>query len=61
MKYKDIIKNKSCLICKSEDSSRGITIMNNYICDNCIEDITMLNVRDEKYEVVRNKLKGILR
>ena len=61
MKYKEIIKNKSCLICGTENSSRGITIMSNYICNDCIEDITVLNVKDENYEVVKNKLKGILR
>ena len=61
MKYKDIVKNRSCLICGCDDSLQGITIMNNYICNDCIEGITFLNVRDEKYEEVKNKLKGILR
>ena len=60
MECKGIIKDKVCLICGSDKRSEGVTIIGNYICNECIDEITTLGVKDEIYEYIKNKLKGIL-
>ena len=60
--YKNIIedtKNK-CLICSSEKHNSGITILDNFICEDCISKINTLSINDKEYEKIKNKLKGML-
>ena len=62
LNYKEISKNdsKKCLICEKENLNTGITILGNFICEKCISDINRLTVDDEKYDLIKDKLKGIL-
>lgn len=60
MKCKNIIESKTCLLCEREKSERGLTILGNYICNKCVDEITNLSICDNKYEVIKSKLRGIL-
>lgn len=60
LKPKNIVKNKKCLLCENAVEGTGITIMGNFICESCITEINKVDVNDERYDEIKNKLKGIL-
>ena len=60
--YKDITKSnsKKCLMCGEENGESGITILKNFICEDCISEINKLKVNDKRYHEIKDKLKGVL-
>lgn len=59
IKNKDIVfKNKKvCTICNVGCYNDGIKIINKFICENCVDKITLLNCEDVRY----NKMKEIIK
>lgn len=55
---KDIWRDdkKYCIICEKENKESGIQIMNNFICEECIQRMNIMDVCSEEYEDVKNKL-----
>ena len=62
IKNKNIITNeqKQCSICNSVGISYGITILNNYICGECLQKITEADVNDSSYYKLKDKIKSII-
>ena len=56
---KDIWRDteKYCIICENECVGNGIQIMNNFICDRCLEKMNMIDINSDEYEVIKNKIK----
>ena len=57
---KDIWRDteKYCIICENECVGNGIQIMNNFICDRCLEKMNMIDINSDEYEVIKNKIKN---
>ena len=56
---KDIWRDtkKYCIICENESLGNGIQIMNNFICDKCLEKMNTIDINSDEYEVIKNKIK----
>ena len=56
---KDIWRDskKYCIICENECIGYGIQIINNFICDRCLEKMNMIDINSDEYEVIKNKIK----
>lgn len=56
---KDIWRDvkKYCIICENECIGNGIQIMNNFICDKCLEKMNMVDINSDEYELIKNKIK----
>ena len=48
---------KYCIIFENECVGNGIQIMNNFICDRCLEKMNMIDINSDEYEVIKNKIK----
>lgn len=61
LNYKKIIINeeKNCKICGEHYNNDGIIVMKNFICQKCVQDIVCMEVNDERYEVIKEKVKSI--
>ena len=48
---KDIWRDteKYCIICENECVGNGIQIMNNFICDRCLEKMNMIDINSDEY------------
>ena len=55
---KDIWRDdkKYCIICEKENKESGIQIMNNFICEECVQRMNIIDVSSDEYENVKNKL-----
>ncbi len=47
---------KYCIICEKENKESGIQIMNNFICEECVQRMNIIDVSSDEYENVKNKL-----
>lgn len=56
---KDIWRDpkKYCIICEKESKNSGIEIMNNFICEECIQKMNVMDVNSKEYESIKNKVK----
>lgn len=56
---KDIWRDnkKYCIICEKECCESGIEIMNSFICEKCVQQMNIMDVSSEEYEIVKNKIK----
>lgn len=61
-KYKDIVyeSKKVCAICNTDCYNDGIKIIDTFICENCIDNITLLNCEDVRYKKVKENIKCFL-
>lgn len=59
---KDIWRDdkKYCIICGKEYKEDGIHIMHNFICEKCVQEMTLIDVTDKKYDIIREKFKKSL-
>lgn len=59
IKYKDIVyKNeKVCAICNTACYNDGIKITDTFICENCVDRITLLNCEDRRYKRIKESIK----
>ena len=48
---------KYCIICEKESENSGIEIMNNFICEECVLKINVIDVNSKEYEDIKNKVK----
>lgn len=48
---------KYCIICENECIGDGIQIINNFICNKCIERMNLIDVGSDEYEIIKNKIK----
>ena len=57
---KDIWRDskKYCIICENECIGDGIQIINNFICNKCIERMNLIDVGSDEYEIIKNKIKN---
>lgn len=57
--YKDIIykSKKNCAICKGHCYNNGVKILDKFICNECMDNITSLNCGDIMYDEVKNSIK----
>ena len=57
---KDIWRDskKYCIICENECIGYGIQIINNFICNKCIERMNLIDVGSDEYEIIKNKIKN---
>jgi hypothetical protein len=62
IKYKDIIckSKKVCAICNTDCYNDGIRIIDTFICEQCIDDITLVNCEDIMYKKVKQSIKDSL-
>ena len=53
---KDIWRDskKYCIICENECIGYGIQIINNFICNKCIERMNLIDVGSDEYEIIKN-------
>lgn len=52
--------NKYCIICENEYTGDGIQIMNNFICNKCLERMSVIDIGSDEYEIIKNKIKDVL-
>ena len=54
---KDIWRDteKYCIICENECVGNGIQIMNNFICEECVQRMNIIDVSSDEYENVKIK------
>lgn len=59
IKYKDIVckSKKVCAICNAACYNDGIKIIDTFICENCIDNITLLSCKDVRYKKVKESIK----
>ena len=48
---------KYCIICEKESQNSGIEIMNSFICEECVQQINIMDVNSKEYESVKSKVK----
>ena len=48
---------KYCIICEKESKNSGIEIMNSFICEECVQQINIMDVNSKEYESVKSKVK----
>lgn len=54
------IEKKTCVLCGNNSINDGIIIMKKFFCENCVSEITQIDVNDEKYEIIKARLKSVL-
>lgn len=56
---KDIWRDSKnyCIICEKDYCQSGIQIMNNFICEKCVQEMTMISSDNERYDYIKNKIK----
>lgn len=62
IKSKEIIseEKKYCKICGKQYYNDGIILINNAICQRCVDEITTIDCSNLKYENIKDKIKSIL-
>ena len=48
---------KYCIICEKESKNSGIEIMNSFICEECVQQMNIMDVNSKEYESVKSKVK----
>ena len=48
---------KYCIICEKESKNSGIEIMNSFICEQCVQQMNIMDVNSKEYESVKSKVK----
>ena len=48
---------KYCIICEKESQNSGIEIMNSFICEECVQQMNIMDVNSKEYESVKSKVK----
>ena len=48
---------KYCIICEKKCENSGIEIMNNFICEECVLKMNVIDVNSKEYEDIKNKVK----
>jgi len=48
-----------CLICGKPSASSGVTVLGRLLCLECMETISQIDVSDEEYSVITEKLKEL--
>ena len=48
---------KYCIICEKESQNSGIEIMNSFICEECVQQMNIMDVNSKEYEIIKNKVK----
>lgn len=54
------IEKKTCVLCGNDTINDGIMIMKNTFCKSCVLEITQINVNDDKYDQIKEKIKTVL-
>lgn len=54
------IEKKTCILCGNDAINDGIIIKKKSFCKSCVLEITEMNVDDEKYDYVKEKIKATL-
>ena len=48
---------KYCIISEKESKNSGIEIMNSFICEECVQQMNIMDVNSKEYESVKSKVK----
>ena len=48
---------KYCIICEKESKNSGIEIMNSFICEECVQQMNIMDVNSKEYESVKSEVK----
>lgn len=51
--------SESCLICGKSSESPGVTVLGRVLCFECMETISQIDVSDEEYSAITEKLKEL--